>query len=119
MESAYENVTDTATRYKSVDIEQTPETEATADVSVTRIKYEDVEVEFKGPLLFELKQENNFYVAENRDLNIICYNETLDGLVSDISEELYILWTGFVLCEDSKLDSSGIKLKHTLLSYKK
>jgi len=119
MESAYENRTDTTTRYQSVEMEQSPETETTANVSVTRINYEGVEVGFNKPLLFDLKRENSFYVAENTSLNIICYNETLVGLYSDISEELYILWTEFVLYEDSKLDSSGIKLKEKLLSLKK
>jgi len=115
----YENISDTATLYKSVEIEESRETEATADISVTMINYEDMEVEFNKPMFFELKRENNYYVAENTDLNIICYNETLEGLFSDISEELYILWAEFVLCEDSKLDSSGIKLKEKLLSFKK
>ncbi len=68
-------------------------------------------------LKFTLKFENNFYVIENKDLDIVCYNENLKGIFSDLYEELNILWKEFALEDDELLDPSGRKLKEKLLNF--
>ncbi len=69
-------------------------------------------------LLFHLRLENNFYVLENPDLNIICCNKNLKCLCAELYEEVNILWKEFALEDDSLLDSTGRKLKEKLLSFK-
>lgn len=117
MESIYENMSGTVTISNSIEIKALIESEVSAGMIIPRIHYKSIKVEFNKPLLFELKHPDRFYEAENKNLNIICYNETLDGLHSDIEEELFVLWTEFVSCEDSTLDPSGIELKEKLLSF--
>ena len=66
---------------------------------------------------FRVTFENNFYMAQNKDLDIIYYNKNLKGLFSDLYEELNILWKEFALEADSILDPSGIILKEKLRNF--
>jgi hypothetical protein len=70
-----------------------------------------------GTLSLVVTYEENYYVGEIRDFDVICYNETLPGLFSDLYEELNILWKEFALEDDSVLDPSGITLKEKLLNF--
>jgi len=64
------------------------------------VNCDDFTLEFKNELNVEVRYEVPMYVAENEELNILCYGFTIHELYIEVHKRIDELWRQFVVTDN-------------------
>jgi len=79
------------------------------------IKIEGDDLKFKMPIEFYIDYQDDFWIAENNELNLYCWGKTFKALKKSIYEDLQYI-KDFIMGEkDEKLSKKAKKIKYLLL----
>ncbi|MDR1307467.1 MAG: hypothetical protein LBK74_07830 [Treponema sp.] len=84
-------------------------------IPVERMEFDDFVLVFDSPYKINVRQENEYFIHEDPQLDMICWGKTLEELFDAVFEEFNFLWKDIALEEDGKLDESAQRLKQILL----
>jgi hypothetical protein len=84
-------------------------------IPVERMEFDDFILVFNAPYKINVRQENEYFIHEDPQLDITCWGKTLEELFDAVFEEFRVLWKDIVLENDEKLHESAQNLKRLLL----
>jgi hypothetical protein len=82
---------------------------------VERMEFDDFVLVFNLPYKINVKRENEYFIHEDPQLDMLCWGKTLEELFDAVFEEFHVLWKDIALEDDKKLHESAQKLKQILL----
>jgi hypothetical protein len=84
-------------------------------IPVERMAFDDFVLVFNFPYKINIRKENEYFIHEDPQLDMLCWGKTLEELFDSVFEEFHVLWRDIVLEDDKKLDESAQKVKQILL----
>ncbi|MHA1311661.1 MAG: hypothetical protein ACTSQO_12180 [Candidatus Helarchaeota archaeon] len=73
------------------------------------------DLEFKIPLEFKIDYQDDFWIAENKELNLYCWGETFKALKKSIYDDLLYIKDFIMYEKDEKLSKKAKEIKYLLL----
>ncbi len=90
--------------------------EAFTSITIQRIFTEKAELRLKEPLVVSVDYQDNYWVMENEDLNIIASAEDYDDCLKEFHSNVYFIYTEYGLSKDSTLSPGARELKRKIRS---
>jgi hypothetical protein len=88
-------------------------------IPVERMEFDDFVLVFNSPYKINVRQENEYFIHEDPQLDITCWGKTLEELFDAVFEEFNFMWRTYVRAENDNLDSSAVVVKNILLTIAK
>jgi hypothetical protein len=77
--------------------------------------FDDFVLVFNLPYKINVRRENEYFIHEDPQLDMLCWGKTLEELFDAVFEEFHVLWRDIALEDDEKLHESAQKVKRLLL----
>jgi hypothetical protein len=84
-------------------------------IPVERMAFDDFVLVFDLPYKINVRRENDYFIHEDPQLDMLCWGKTLEELFEAVFEEFHFLWRDIVLEDDKKLHETAQKVKQILL----
>jgi hypothetical protein len=88
-------------------------------IPVERMAFDDFVLVFDIPYKINVRRENEYFIHEDPQLDMLCWGKTLEELFEAVFEEFNFMWRTYARTEDNGLDSSAVVVKNILLKIAK
>jgi hypothetical protein len=88
-------------------------------IPVGRMEFDDFVLVFNLPYKINVKWENEYFIHEDPQLDMLCWGKTLEELFDAVFEEFNFMWRIYARAKDDDLDSSAVVVKDVLLAIAK
>jgi hypothetical protein len=85
-------------------------------IPVGRMAFDDFVLMFNLPYKINVRRENEYFIHEDPQLDMLCWGKTLEELFDAVFEEFNFMWRIYARAADNDLDSSAVVVKNILLA---
>lgn len=98
-----------------LEIDQESCIEPLSQYILTSVEIDNIPVKLKQTIPIELDFENDYYIAFNDNLRLLCAQPTLKKTIEGIREEFDTLWSEYVKANEQELSEGGKALRNRLI----
>ncbi len=78
---------------------------------------DDGSISLSKPYIINYSKDDEYFIAEDHNINLYCWGRSVDVLKDDVNENLYALFENYVNCDESELTQDAIELRNKLKEY--
>ncbi len=93
------------------------ETQESGVICITQVSDNEYNIILSAPYKILWNKEDDYYVVEDKEINIFALEKTLELLTASIEEYLIVLYRSYCLCSLSELDRNASILRGRLRKY--
>jgi hypothetical protein len=75
---------------------------------------DNISLRFDRPYRFEVQEQDDLLVVEDREMSLYCFAENTESLIDEINDQIIMMWKSYVLGKKN-LASCARKVRHRLI----